>query len=171
MKKISAQLNWYERIQSRIWHWLYPIFPLLQRPFSRFHDKERQKYHLGWLARGKTLQQLERHLHRTWGFGNHFVAWHDTGQVLSWRKLVDFEHQYHIRVFSDGDIRGHYEYTPEAKPLGHFEEVNEQRRLSDFKKFLGEFLASTPHVAHLKPDINTAPESELTFDSLEKNSH
>lgn len=54
------------------------------------HDKGRQPYHIGWLAPGRTLQELKEHLHEEWGFGNHFVAWIDEGQVLSWRKLLDF---------------------------------------------------------------------------------
>lgn len=163
--KQTPRMSFYERLESRIWHWLYPIFPKLQKPFLRFHDAGRQKYHLGYLAKGKTLQDLERHLHDRWGFGNHFVAWQDSGQVLSWRKLVDFEHQYHLRVFSDGEIRGHYEYTPEAKPLSHFEEHGEQERLAQFKKFLEGFVSDVPSGVQLQPDVNIAPESEITVDA------
>lgn len=165
MNNVEKQLSFWERLQNKLWRLLYPIFPRLQKPFARFHDKERQQYHLGWLAHGKTLEGLERHLHQEWGFGNHFIAWQDTGQVLSWRKLVDFEHQYHIRVFKDGEIRGHYEYTPEAKPLRHFEEIGEEARITQFKKFLGDFVTDQKHPMHLKRDMTYTPESEITIDN------
>ena len=129
-----------------------------------WHEKGRQKYHLGYIAPGKTLQDLEKHLYEKWGFGNHFVAWEDEGQVLSWRKLVDFSHQYHIRIFSDGEIRGHYEYTPEAKPIDHFKEVGEKENFAEFKKFLGEFVVPQKHPVHLLPDMKVAPDSEITIE-------
>jgi hypothetical protein len=167
-KKIQVQLTIGQTIKKNIWRKIYPIFPWMQKHFLKWHlvwhEDGRQPYHLGWLAPGKTLKDLEKHLHEKWGFGNHFVAWTDRGQVLSWRKLENFEDQYHIRVFKDGEIRGHYEYTPESKPLAHFAEISEQARIEQFKKFLGDYAVSRKHVSHLKPDVNIAPESEITID-------
>ena len=98
------------------------------------------------------------------------MAWADTGQVLSWRKLESFDYQYHLRVFKDGEIRGHYEFTPESKPVEHFVEINEQARIEEFRKFLGNYIVQRKHISHLKPDVNIAPESELTIDQgLKKN--
>lgn len=165
MSKRKSSLTYIDSIKNKVWRFLYPIFPRLQKPFAVFHNSERQQFHLGWLVQGKTLQDLEHHLHNVWGFGNHFVAWEDTGQVLSWRKLVDFEHQYHIRVFADGEIRGHYEYTPEGRPLKHFEEVDEEARIVQFKKFLGDFVTSEQHPMQLHKDMLYTPESEVTIDS------
>ena len=129
-----------------------------------WHDKERQRYHLGWLARGKTLEELKKHLHDKWGFDNHFIAWSDSSQVLSWRKLLDFNHQYHLRVFADGEIRGHFEFTPEAHPIAHFDEKGEQEKKDDFLKFLGEFVTQEKYISHLKVDPNAFnPESEIAF--------
>ena len=93
-----------DRLQQKVWRFLYPVFPYLQWPFSIFHGG-RQPYRLGWLAPGHTLEELKAHLAKQ-GFGNHFVAWDDTGQVLSWRKFDGFEWQYHLRVFDDGEVRG-----------------------------------------------------------------
>lgn len=170
--KRTHNLTFWQRVKNKIWHFIYRFFPWLQTHLLKWHiiwhDKTRQKYHLGWLAPGKTLASLEKHLHEEYGFGNHFVAWSDEGQVLSWRKLVDFDHQYHLRVFCDGEIRGHYEYTPESKPIDHFTEVNEQPRLKDFHAFLGSFMVPYKHISHLVPDVHTAPESELTIDSITK---
>jgi hypothetical protein len=164
----KVELTLGQRMKKNFWRHLYPIFPWAQKHFLRWHlvwhEKGRQPYHLGWLAQGKTLEELEKHLHDEWGFGNHFVAWKDNGQVLSWRKLESFDDQYHIRVFKDGEIRGHYEYTPESRPLEHFVEVNEQERLDDFKKFLGSYAVERKHISHLKRDLKTAPDSEITVD-------
>jgi len=169
MKKI-AQLTFWQKIEIKIWHIAYHFFPWLQKHLIEWkiihHEKGRQKFHLGWLAPGKTLEDLEKHLHEKWNFGNHFVAWVDSGQVLSWRKLVNFDYQYHIRVFKDGEIRGHYEYTPESKPLRHFEEIGEEAHMAQFRKFLGDFAVQKKYISHLKPDLQTAPESEIT---IEKN--
>jgi hypothetical protein len=168
MKK-EVYLTFPQRVKNKIWHIIYYVFPWLQSHLVKWHiiwhDKDRQKYHLGWLAPGRTLKELENHLHEKWGFGNHFVAWVDSGQVLSWRKLVDFDHQYHIRVFKDGELRGHYEFTPESKPLKHFDEVGEESHIREFKKFLGDFAVYEKYVSHLKPDLKTAPESEITINN------
>jgi hypothetical protein len=167
--KNTAKLTRSQRIKSYIWHKIYFAFPWLQSHLLKWHlvwhDKGRQKYHIGYLDPSKTLQELEKHLHENWGFGNHFIAWVDDGQVLSWRKLVDFDHQYHLRVFEDGEIRGHFEYTPESKPIAHFAESNEEGRIEEFKKFLEGFLVEEKPKEHLVPDVNVAPESEITVDS------
>ena len=166
--KTSVKLTPVQKIKDSVWHAIYPLFPMWQKNLIEWrvvwHEKGRQRYHLGWLAPGKTLAGLEKHLHDQWGFGNHFVAWADSGQVLSWRKLADFDHQYHIRVFKDGEIRGHYEYTPESKPIAHFAEKNESSQRAEFRKFLGDFATERRHISHLKPDTKKAPESELTID-------
>lgn len=174
MKK-TVKLTTGQRIKNFIWHKIYFVFPRVQRALLRshvvWHDKGRQHFHIGWLAPHKSLKDLENHLHKKWGFGNHFVAWTDDGQVLSWRKLVDFDHQYHIRVFSDGEIRGHYEYTPESKPIAHFTEVDEEAKRKEFHKFLDGYVVykrGSKHASHLKPDVETAPESEITIDSMTK---
>ncbi len=171
--KQTVHLTTGQKIKNYIWHKVYYIFPKMQKILVDshlvWHDKERQKYHIGYVAPGKTLKDLEKHLHEQWNFGNHFVAWVDSEQVLSWRKLVDFDYQYHIRIFADGEIRGHYEYTPESKPVKHFEEVDEEARIEEFKKFLGEFAVYEKYVSHLKPDLEIAPESEITIESLAQN--
>lgn len=170
----KVKLTTTQKIKKIIWKHLYKYFPWVQKHFLKWHlvwhEKGRQPYHIGWLAPGKTLEELEKHLHTEWGFGNHFVAWHDNGQILSWRKLEDFDNQYHIRVFKDGEIRGHHEFTPESKPFEHFVEINEEQRMEQFRKFLGNYIVQKKHPMHLKIDRTTAPESEITVDDpLDKN--
>ena len=131
-----------------------------------WHKKGRQRYHIGWLAPGRTLRELKEDLHSRWGFGNHFIAWIDDGQVLGWRKLVDFRHQYHIRVFNDGEIRGHFEFTPEAHPIKHFREVGEKESKEEFLNFLGDFVVKEKHISHLEVDTSSYDyDSQITIEN------
>lgn len=154
-----------QKLKQYIWYVIYPIFPHIEHRFLFLHQKNRQKFHIGWLAPHHTLAALKKHLATQWNFGNHFVAWEDSSQVLSWRKLSSFKEQYHIRVYSDGEIRGHFEYTPEAAPVYHFMERGEKAKTRDFLKFLGTFVTTKKYTSHVLPDT-TVPsrDSEITFD-------
>ncbi len=162
-------MNSFDKLKYKAWRFIYKFFPAIQKAFLRWgivhHDTVRQRYHIAWLAPGKTLEGLKVYLHDNWGFGNHFVAWTDNDQVLSWRKLIDFQKQYHLRVFADGEIRGHVEFTPEAHPLEHLEEVGEAEAKDDFLKFLGEFATEKKHISHLVMDPDAYnPDSEIVFE-------
>ena len=157
-----------DKIKQQIWSFVYsfflPVREFLLKKGIIWHKKGRQKYHIGWLAQGKSLEGLKNHLHKDWGFGNHFIAWIDEDQVLSWRKLTDFQDQYHLRVYKDGEICGHFEFTPEAHPLEHLEERGEIDTKEDFLKFLGEFVTQEKHISHLKMDPSAFnPGSEISF--------
>jgi len=158
-----------DKIKQKIWRAIYKFFSPVQRALVRSHlvwHKGRQRFHIGWLAPGRTLEELKDHLHNKWGFGNHFVAWGDEEQVLSWRKLIDFNRQYHLRVFSDGEIRGHFEYTPEGHPIEHFDEKGEEFHRKEFLKFLGDFVTDKKTPMHLEVDPNAFnPDSEISFES------
>ena len=161
-------MNFWDKTKQKIWHFIYKFFPTVQKALLKshlvWHQKERQQYHIGWLAPGKTLEELKKHLHEQWGFGNHFVAWTDTGQVLSWRKLADFQDQYHLRVFEDGEIRGHFEFTPEAHPIAHLKAKLEEERKEEFLKFLGDFIIAEKTNMHLTMDPNAFdPYSQIAF--------
>lgn len=161
----------FDNIKQKIWDFIYSFFlPLrtfLLKTGLIWHKKGRQKYHVGWLAPGKTLEEMKKHLHEKWGFGNHFIAWVDEDQVLSWRKLLDFEDQYHLRVYKDGEICGHFEFTPEAHPLEHMEEKGEREAKEDFLKFLGEFVVEKKYISYLKMDPNAFdPKSEISIEKI-----
>ena len=162
-------MTFFDKIKQKIWHFVYEFFLPVQRFLLKHHiihhENKRQKYHIGWLAPGKTLEELKLHLHSKWGFGNHFIAWTDNGQVLSWRKLTDFQDQYHFRVFSDGEIRGHFEFTPEAHPIEHFKEKGEVNKREDFLKFLSDFVVKGIHVSSLEMDPDAySPDSEIVME-------
>jgi hypothetical protein len=160
----------FDKIKQRVWRSVYRFFPTLQRVFLKWgiiwHEEGRQRYHIGWLSPGRTLKELKVYLHTKWGFGNHFIAWPDESQVLSWRKLEGFEGQYHLRVFSDGEIRGHFELTPEAHPIEHFEEKGEEDRRGEFLRFLGDYAVEKKHISRLSIDPDAFnPDSETTLDT------
>jgi len=162
-----------EKIKQKIWDFIYSFFLPIRRALLKagliWHKKGRQPYHIGWLAPGKTLEDLKKHLHDKWKFGNHFIAWVDEEQVLSWRKLTDFEDQYHLRVYRDGEICGHFEFTPEAHPLEHLEEKGEREAREDFLNFLGEFVVLNRYVSHLEMDPEAFdPKSEISMEKLEQ---
>jgi hypothetical protein len=94
---------------------------------------------IGTIAPGKNIEDLLKHLEGQ-GWGNHFIAWKDKDEIVSIRKLVDFERQYHMRMFSDGEVRGHYEYTPESHPKWHVKEVGFESRMSVFMQALENWI-------------------------------
>ncbi len=146
---------------------MYPIFPQIEHKLLFLHHKKRQRFHIAWIAPGYDLDDVKKHLSTKWGFGNHFVAWEDGSQVLSWRKLNSFKQQYHLRIFSDGEIRGHFELTPEAAPISHLMKTGQVARTKDFLRFLGRFATTKKHISHIEREETPAPskETELTFQS------
>ena len=163
-------MSWGDKIKQKLWDGIYSVFlPVRNYLFKIgiiWHKKGRQKYHIGWLAPDKTLEDLKKHLHKQWGFGNHFIAWVDQDQVMSWRKLTDFQDQYHLRVYKDGEVCGHFEYTPEAHPIEHIEEKGEVDKTADFLKFLNGFIVQGKYISHLKMDPGAFdPRSEITIEN------
>ncbi|MEK7572652.1 MAG: hypothetical protein AAB493_02245 [Patescibacteria group bacterium] len=161
-------MTFLDKIKYRIWKMIYWVFVPTQRNLLKLniirHDNKRQRYHLGWLTSSKTLNELKAHLSKNWGFGNHFISWVDEGQVLSWRKLPDFHHQYHLRVFEDGEIKGHFEFTPEARPISHLKAKLEEERKEEFFKFLGDFITEEKTVSHFRMDPDAFdPYSQIAY--------
>jgi hypothetical protein len=99
----------------------------------------RQQYLLGHLTSGKNTADFLRYI-STQQFGNHFIAWKDEGQVAGLRRLENFEWQYHLRIFENGEVRGHYEQTPESHPIKHLREVGMEPRREDFLRFCGDWV-------------------------------
>lgn len=95
----------------------------------------RQNFLIGKVAPGQTLEDVVDFLVSR-SYGNHFVAWKDDGELVSLRKVVDFRRQYHIRIFDDGEIRGHFEYTPECYPILHFKAVDQRDCREEFISLL-----------------------------------
>lgn len=54
-------------------------------------------------------------------------------QVYTARKLVDLDHQVHVRAYSDGWVSAHYELRPDSHPLEHLD-GEELRSLNEQEK-------------------------------------
>ena len=134
-----------DRFKYAVWRLYTPIHPIVRDTslllgvvsHDRHYPQGRQPYVLGTLAPGVTIQEFISYM-LTKGFGNHFIAWKDRGQVVSLRYVDSFKYQYHLRVFSDGEVRGHYEYTPECHPVMHMKDQNMEPRREEFLKFIGD---------------------------------
>ncbi len=120
----------------------YYFYPYA-RDFSLFtqivRHNGRQKFFIGFLNQNNSNKDFESYLIKK-GFEHSILSWIDDGEILSMRKRVHKRYQYHIRLFDDGEIRGHYEYSPESKPLAHLCEVCFLQEESYFKSLLGIFL-------------------------------
>ncbi len=143
--RMRYPIFWSERFKYILWRIITPFHPLFHTLFlkmgffrySGWKSKGRQEYLLGHVAKGETPQSLITHLH-IHGYHDYNIASHDKGEVMSLRRLSDFNYQYHIRIFEDGEVRGHYEFTPEAHPFRHHRgEVFEPRR-EEFLSLLGK---------------------------------
>ncbi len=129
------------RFKYALWRVITPVHPYLRDlgqavGLARAHQKHhgRQDFLLGTVNPNKIEDFVSFLLGR--GFGNHFIAWKDDGEVVSLRLVKDFVYQYHIRVFEDGEVRGHYEFTPECHPILHVRAKGQEARSEDFAEFL-----------------------------------
>jgi len=125
--------NFFWRIVYIVWP---PVIRLLE--FIKVHNY-RQKFLLGNLSPNYNKENLvEFLLKKDFEFG--IIAYKDPGEILGMRRLDTPLYQYHVRLFEDGEIRGHYEYTPEARPISHALEIGFESRDNFFKEILGEYL-------------------------------
>ena len=135
-----------KRVQYVFWRAFTPMHPLFRElcmPVRRLRGRsKRQNYLLGTIVEGRTPQQLATHL-LSHGYRRHPVAWRDPDEFVSLRLVKNFEWQYHLRVFTDGEVRGHYELTPEAYPFRHLKKHHMQARREEFLAHLSGWIV--PH--------------------------
>lgn len=132
----------WNKIKYIFWRGITPYFLFLRDGMIKLnliHHTGRQHYLLGKLSSTKKLASFLIYIESR-GFSNHFIAWKDEDQLVSLRRFDGFERQYHLRIFKDGEIRGHYEYTPESHPVSHLFEVGIQERRAEFSEFLGNWI-------------------------------
>lgn len=138
-------IGFWDKCKYTFWHSLAPTVLggrdlLIRAGIIKHHG--RQRYLFGTLKSLESVHAFIAYL-QAQGFGNHFIAWRDRGQLISLRKLDSFERQYHVRIFADGEVRGHYEYTPESHPLWHFDETGIQERRAEFMNFFGRWIVKS----------------------------
>ena len=136
----------WNRVKYVFWRCYTPFHPLVRDTALALgvvrHD-ERQDYLLGTIADGQDLEDFVNHC-LSLGYGNHFIAWRDKDEVLGLRLVENFTYQYHIRVFTDGEVRGHYEFTPECYPILHMKKIGQEDRRHVFYEHLGKRIVPSP---------------------------
>jgi len=105
---------------------------------SKFH-RGRQKFLIGKLKGEVNVKDIYDYLAKK-SFTDVILAWKDEGEVLSMRKTNKKIFQYHIRIFDDGEIRCHYEYSSEGSPWKHIFEKEFKAEEAYFKSLLGDYL-------------------------------
>ncbi len=123
-----------------VWNIAYKTYPKLLRILESVGvHSGRQPFLLGRLHPRYTSDNLKAHLKAN-GFETAVLAWKDTDEVLSMRKVNEHAFQWHIRLYTDGEIRGHYEYSSEGNPLGHVLGKLFKPEKEFFGALLGDFL-------------------------------
>lgn len=141
-----------DRVKYYFWKVYTPLHPLCRDILLTLRivkHNGRQRIPLGRLAPGKSMKEFIAYLVSR-GYANHFVAWEDEGELVSFRYVVDFNFQYHLRIFMDGEVRGHYEYTPESHPIWHLQEVGFEERRDEFLNLLKEWIVPVRPDAKMK---------------------
>ena len=103
---------------------------------SIIKNRGRQAFLLGTIAPHLSIEEFVSFLIEK-GFAYHRVAWEDDGEIVSLRHVETFMHQYHVRIFEDREVRGHYEYTPECYPILHLWDVGREDRRKEFLELVG----------------------------------
>lgn len=110
-----------ESIKNIFWKTVEPLFPTMRDIWiwlGFMTPPPRQNFHYGYVKPEITISDVRKLLHDN-GFSHDYIAWVDPGEVLNMRKVIDVIYQYHVRLFSDGEIRAHHEYTGESHPFKH----------------------------------------------------
>lgn len=131
----------HKKIKKKAWEKIEPAWPkvrdFLLKTGLIWHKPGRQPWHVGWLRVGIHHEDFRRHLHSR-GFKDHYIAWLDDGEIFSVRMADGEKHQYHLRVFEDGEVRAHHEISPEESAVKHMLEVDMTHRREHFLQFIGE---------------------------------
>lgn len=107
------------------WRAFEPFFPTVRDAWvamGLISHEIRQPYLYGKLKADYTTDDLRKKLEIN-GFKNDYVAWVDPDEILNMHKIVDTIYQYHVRLFIDGEIRAHHEYTAESHPFKHLYDI------------------------------------------------
>lgn len=137
--KMQAPDSLLHALKYFFWILFTPIHPYMRDLGLKlgviWHDRGRQNYLLGKVSDHVPLEKFVEHLVQN-GYGNHHVAWEDEDEIINLRKTEGFEYQYHVRIYADGEVRGHFEYTPECYPILHMKEADMEARRDHFLKLM-----------------------------------
>lgn len=116
---------------------VFPFFQWLVVSLGIIKAPPRQEFLLGEVREDLSFKDVYSLL-KNEGFYTNRIAFIDPGQVLSMRRLDEEkpDWQYHIRIFEDGEICGHYERTPEDHPFKHLNNVGFENRAEMFSQWI-----------------------------------
>ncbi|HEY9584525.1 MAG TPA: UDP-N-acetylmuramate dehydrogenase [Candidatus Paceibacterota bacterium] len=138
--QVIGEENTPDKYKTFYWRFIYRFMKIVTAVVqSTGWHNFRQPYLIGHLRAGRTAESLLQHLYSR-GYSKAYMAWKDPGEIFSVRKIVREKFQYHVRLFRDGELKGHYEYTAEAKPLDHLNEKIFLNTNDYFENLLHEFL-------------------------------
>ena len=134
MKNIRTTRQFLVRIFIRP---LFPFFQFIVVSFGVYKCFPRSKFLLGKLR--VPLEEAKQHLKKQ-GFFSNRISLILQGQTLSMRKLDPEkpDWQYHIRIFCDGEVRGHYEMTPEDHSFTHMKSTNTIDKEKELKEMVSD---------------------------------
>jgi hypothetical protein len=121
------------------WKVIYETYPPILRVLEKFRLHNYRQPFLVSRIDSSQKESLFNFL-KNKGFEEVVLAWRDPGEILSMRKVDNEVYQYHFRLFKDGEVRGHYEFSSESNPWGHVKEIVFEKREAYFKDLLQEFL-------------------------------
>ena len=129
------------KIKKYIWKFNYAIYAHL-RDFilsvGLWKHTGRQNFSIGFVN-DDIKKDVVSSILKANGFENSICSWKDDGEILSMRKLDD-RRQYHVRLFSNGELRGHYEFSPEGAPIKHLLGIGFQQSKQYFEDVFSEVL-------------------------------
>lgn len=140
LQKNKQYMNNQEYSKRFVWRNVYRFYPRILRILEKIKiHNVRQDYLIGKLVDNFDLNEVKNVLTQN-GFENAILSWKDPGEVINMR-LVDKDlYQYHIRIFNDGEVRGHYEYSSEGNPWKHVKEGLFVEKKEYFSDLLNGFL-------------------------------
>ncbi len=133
-------------VKYAFWRFYTPYHTLLRDIalyFGVVSHEGRQDFRIGTVAPHQSIREFVSYLIEQ-GYERHHVAWEDEGELVSLRYAENFSYQYHIRVFADGEVRGHYEYTPECAPLSHMKKIGMEDRRHEFLALMSDRIVIDP---------------------------
>ena len=89
--------------------------------FGGFSEME-EKHKLFQLSKPLGIKEIAEKV-QTYSYYYNTLSTTYKKQIYTVRKLVDLDHQYHLRFYSDGWVSGHYELRPDSHPLEHLDGV------------------------------------------------
>lgn len=147
-----------KKLKYAFWRVFTPVHPIVRGlavPVRKMKGlAKRQPYLIGTISAERSIESLVKHLVAN-GYHLHPVAWNDPGELVSMRRVVGFDWQYHLRIFEDGEVRGHYELTPESYPFKHLKTEKQEDRYDEFAALLEGFIV--PHRKKKKEEKEVAP--------------